>query len=243
VLTLEKLNTVMASDLCVVIGAKNGPSADNDGGLTRGQFAYEAETTGSNSTGSNNVYLLFDHMYAAMRFKIKVYGEYNDLRTIKLKSLSLQAFKTGESGDEPTAKKMDAVITLTANNTGADPITSIDFTPNGTDTGPGTFYTNEAGEELNTVAKTFQGNFMPEGVSKVKLISTYDVYDKNKSTEHPDGNLIRKDCSATNMLDLTQLFTGKAQRGYRYTINMTIQPTYLYMLSEPDLDNPTVEVE
>ena len=65
---------------------------------------------------------------------------------------------------------------------------------------------------------------------------TAEVYDKN-------GNLSRKDCSATNTLDLSQLFSGKARRGYRYTVNMIVTPTYLYMLSEPDLDNPTVKVE
>ena len=29
-------------------------------------------------------------------------------------------------------------------------------------------------------------------------------------------------------------------RGHCYSITMTVQPTYLYMLSEPDMDNPTV---
>ena len=237
VLTLEDVNTVMASDLSVIIGAKNGPNADNDGGLTRGAFRYDAKPTTGDGKGSNYVYLLFDHLYAAIRFRMRVNGDYYALRDIKLKELSMQAFTTGESGDVSTPKKIDAVITLTANTTGDDPITSkVVFTPNGTDTGSGTFYTNEAGELLTTDYKIFQGSFMPEKVNKVKLISRYDVYDKN-------GNLIRKDCSATNTLDLSQLFSGEARRGYRYTVNMIVTPTYLYMLSEPDLDNPTVKVE
>ena len=237
VLTLSDLNTVMASDLSIIIGAKNGPNADNDGGLKRGDFRYDAKPTTGDGKGSNYVYLLFDHLYAAIRFRMRVHGDYYALRDIKLKELSMQAFTTGESGDVSKPKKIDAVITLTANTTGGDPITSkVVFTPNGTDTGSGTFYTNEAGELLTTDYKIFQGSFMPENVNKVKLISRYDVYDKN-------GNLIRKDCSATNTLDLSQLFSGEARRGYRYTVNMIVTPTYLYMLSEPDLDNPTVKVE
>jgi hypothetical protein len=32
------------------------------------------------------------------------------------------------------------------------------------------------------------------------------------------------------------------QRGWKYGINMTVVPTYLYMLSEPDLENPRMVV-
>jgi len=79
---------------------------------------------------------------------------------------------------------------------------------------------------------------MPFGVTKIKLISTYDVYDKK-------GNLIRENCTATNTIDIANLFSGQTEtlRGRRYTINLTINPTYLYMLSEPDLNDPTVVVE
>ena len=51
------------------------------------------------------------------------------------------------------------------------------------------------------------------------------------------GNLIRQDCTATNKLpDLS------AVRGQRVLLNMTVNPTYLYVLSEPDLDNPTIKI-
>jgi hypothetical protein len=59
------------------------------------------------------------------------------------------------------------------------------------------------------------------------------------------GNLIRLNDEAINTIDIHELFTGqtKALRGRRYTINLTINPTYLYMLSDPDLDNPTVIID
>jgi hypothetical protein len=78
---------------------------------------------------------------------------------------------------------------------------------------------------------------MPSGITTMILTSVYDVYDKN-------GNLVRPDCEATNTMVLKDLLTEQTttQRGKRYTVNMTIQPTYLYMLSEPDLDNPTVTI-
>ena len=79
---------------------------------------------------------------------------------------------------------------------------------------------------------------MPFGVTKIKLISTYDVYDKK-------GNLTRQNCTATNTINISNLFSGQTEtlRGRRYTINLTINPTYLYMLSEPDLNDPTVEID
>ena len=85
---------------------------------------------------------------------------------------------------------------------------------------------------------------MPNGVSKLILTSTYDVYDTNITPEHPDGNLVRKDCSATNTLVLSDLFSEQTEskRGWRYKVDLTITPTYLYVMSDPDLDNPTVVV-
>ena len=76
------------------------------------------------------------------------------------------------------------------------------------------------------------------------LRTTYDVYDNNPSEGHPEGNLIRQKCVAENKIIPQQLFTNVSSlaRGYMYTINLTIEPTYLYMLSEPDLDNPAVVI-
>ena len=75
VLTLENLPTVTESDLCVIIGAKNGKDdykANEDytvTGLVPGTFEYEAQTATKESHGGNYVYLLFDHLYSAMGSK------------------------------------------------------------------------------------------------------------------------------------------------------------------------------
>lgn len=73
------------------------------------------------------------------------------------------------------------------------------------------------------------------------LHTTYDVYDKNTTTEHPEGNLIRKGCVADNAIKPRTLFgTEQLECGKQYVVKLTVAPTYLYVLSEPDLDNPTV---
>ena len=89
-------------------------------------------------------------------------------------------------------------------------------------------------------ASDFLGCFVqPDSYSNFILESTYDVYDKNVTTDAPDGNLVRKDCVAKNVIKVNASLT----RGNMMRLSLLVNPTYLYMLSEPDLDNPTVTLE
>lgn len=236
ILTLDNLPCASGSDVCVAVGAKNGRNDYRETGdysvtgLCPGDFAYTAHASGSDG-GGNYVYLLFDHLYAALRINMKVDGEYDQLRKIKLKGIKL-----GTRGEGGETKNIRATITLTANTDGSDPITSIAFVQTGSVASSGSISLPAGGEDLTTSFKTFQGYFMPEGVTSLIVTSRYDVYDTN-------NNLIRQNCEATNTIPL-DLFPYQEQfsRGTCYTVNMTIQPTYLYMLSEPDLDSPTLTI-
>lgn len=246
VMTLDNVPSVTPSDVCVVIGATNGKddykaNADYSvASLTRGNFYYQAKANRGDEAGGNYIYLLFDHLYAALSFSIRVHSDYAALRTIKLKELQVET----SAGDEPTTEKTCITITLNKTLDGSDPIESIVFTPKGAAMSAATVFASSAGELLSMTPSVYQCQFMPRGITKIKLTSTYDVYDKNPSDGHPEGNLLRKDCKATNTFSLS-LFDQQTEflRGRRYTINLTIQPTYLYVLSEPDLNSPTVTVE
>ena len=244
ILSLRDVPSVMPNDLCVVIGAKHGTDKDHDSGLRRGDFAYTAEAIsneeGHESGTGNFVFLLFDHLYSALRVNFRVQGDYNDLRTIKLKSLKLKT----QVGGTVTKDKTDITIKLKANDGSASPIEEISYTTSlsGVDNNDGIEFWSSASvsdEErtLTTDFKPFTGHFMPNGITTLVLTSKYDVYDKK-------GNLLRKDCQATNTMVLNDLLTEQTvtRRGCRYTIKMTIEPTYLYVMSEPDLDNPTVTI-
>ena len=236
-LTIKGLRTA-GYDACVTIGAKEGPDADHDNGLTAGDFKFQLKTGVS---VKNYLYLLFDHLSSALSISIKVDGTYNTLRTIKLKQLALRtATETGLM-----AEKADVEVTLNHNDMGTNPITTLTYTPTGTSgTGTPVFQTDD-GLTLTPGYKSFLSHFLPiSGVTKVVVTCTYDIYDKNVTAEHPDGNLIRKDSKATNTIrlaDIIPYFPG-VQRGWKYGINMTVVPTYLYMLSEPDLENPRMVV-
>lgn len=253
-LTIRGLRTA-GYDACVIIGAREGfctgvsPNftyydggfTDGDGGnagiydpgidtrihrLTAGDFKFNLS-----KTNSNYLFLLFDHLCSAVTISIKVDDTYNTLRTIKLKQLTLQT--ATESG--LMAEKADVVMDLKSNTSGLNPITNLNYEP----TGDGAMvYHDDDGVALTNSFKSFLSHFMPiSGVTKVVINSTYDVYDKK-------NNLVRKDCKATNTIRLSDIFLHfpGVERGWKYTINMTVKPTYLYVLSDPDLDNPTVVV-
>ena len=81
---------------------------------------------------------------------------------------------------------------------------------------------------------------MTDVADNLVLQCTYDVYDKNVTTEHLDGNLVRANCVAENKLPENRV---KAEVNQRTLLTITVNPTYLYVLSEPDLDNPTITIE
>lgn len=240
VLTIKNVSTISPNDVCVLVGAKNGkddykeePLDFEVTGLLPGQFAYHAEPMGPG--GGNYAFLLFDHVFSALRLYFNVNAEYSLLRTIKVKELRLKTY----TGFDVNQKKCDVTVKLNKTTGGVSPIEDITFTPTGGDDDDGSiFFTSTVGEELpvENDVKEFVAHFMPEGVTKLELTSTYDVYDRK-------GNLVRENSKATNTIPL-DIFSGQSEfyRGSRYTITLTVNPTYLYVLSEDELDSPTLVV-
>ena len=186
-------------------------------GLKEGQFSWYTPV------GADTYYIniLMDHLYAAVMFSIKIDAEYANLRTIKVKQMEL-------STDKGSVK---ATISLTHNDTGASPVTDVTYTPSGSSC-TAEIFNSEKGAALDkTTPLVINACFPPTLSNSLTLVTTYDVYDSK-------GNLIRQNCTATNKLPNLE-----AVRAQRVQVNMTVNPTYLYVLSEPDLDNPTIKVE
>lgn len=228
VLTFTNLPPVLAEDFSVVSGVLqvNSSNLDNEeGSLAAGNFRYDGK-----ASGSNFVCLMLDHLYSAVQFKFLVKDTYNELRTIKLKKVEMMTDDQLTYPLTVTMKDQDQVGYEVSWGTGTT--LSNDYI---------SLYTNDDGETLSTSvenATLVNGYFAPmsDVASKLKLRCTYDVYDKDVTTEHPDGNLVRENCTAVNKLSLTY---GPNQRT---KLTLTVNPTYLYVLSDPDLDNPTIVV-
>ena len=245
VLTIKNISAVTTNDVCVLVGAKNGIgngySESEDfkiSGLVPGQFAYDAQTMGAG--GGNYAFLLFDHLFSALRLNFNVNAEYAAWRTIKLKELRLKTYTTPDDETSVNTEKYNVTIKLSKTDDGTSPINDITYTSTGTADADGTaFYTSKSGRELliEPSYETFVAHFVPAQVRQIVLISTYDVYDRK-------GNLVRENCEAKNSIKLN-LFSGQTEtfRGGRYTINLTVNPTYLYVMSEDELDNPTMVIK
>lgn len=257
VLTITGLSTITPSDVCVIIGAKDGNEDGNNyneataydvSNLTAGKFDVTFNTGNTGGNAKNYIFLLFDHIYSSLRFRFTVDATYNALRTIRLTKLELIAYTSASVGG--VKSQYDATITLRTNSTGASPIVgSIGFTPTSGSSDVSYTPLYEWDRAVNTTEQpnnevilkpeketNFMGSFVPGVNTYFKLRSTYDVFDK-------EGNLIRKDCQAENTIDLREKFEiSESLNGHCYSYTIKVQPTYLYVLSEPDVDNPTVVV-
>lgn len=224
-MTIKGLPTITNQDFCIVIGVKGGKLTGNET-VTQGVFDYHAP---ENTAEGFGVSLLADHFLAAVKVKVKVGYEYNTLRTIMLKQVNLV---------RADANKVDATMPLVMNNNGTNPMTTFpQFSTVSSDTLRMAVFQSEnstppAGDSLK-VNKTidFMGYFTTDNVTKISIESIYDIYDKH-------GQLLRSNCKAVN--SLANALRGMVD-GQRKTINLTVEPTYLYMLS--DWDSPMWVVE
>lgn len=235
VLTLTDLDAVTPDDICIIVGAKGYdttlPNMEN--GL--GKFLYNTEE-------GDNLCLLIDHLFAGLKIQMRLDETYSQLRKIKLKSLTL----TPNHGNE-TVEKVTARVTIVPNNDGQNPIVpilngedvnvggSVEFLDGAKKVGahpePAVLYNGE-GKDLTTTYQPFLACFAPSSNKQYVLETHYDVYNMK-------DELVREDQTAENTLVIQQDMAS----GQIHTINITVQPTYLYVLSEPDLNNPTFTVD
>lgn len=212
-LNITGIKPVTTDDICIITGVK-----DTDSGLKEGQFSW---STPMNEVETYKISLLMDHLYAAAQFRLKIDAEYASLRTIKLKTMKLRTNKGS----------VNAAISLTHNDTGASPITDVTYTASGSSDEVIIFNDDEGVALDKTKYLTINSYFAPTLSDNLTLVSTYDVYDSK-------GNLIRQNCTAPP----NKIPNLAAVRGQRVLVNLTVNPTYVYVMSDPDLNDPTITI-
>lgn len=232
-LTFSDLPPVMAEDFSVVTGVlqlevDSEGHVIEEGSLAPGHFDYVGK-----ATGNNFVCLMLDHLYSCVCFQFLVDPTYNELRTIKLKKVELKSLKESSYPLTVTMRKTmikDDVCSVSWGQKSDFP--SNNYVP--------LFISHNDDESAlsATVPKELDGYFAPVVEQEVsnsvsnnlELKCTYDVYDKK-------GNLTRLNCEAVNKLPAMT-----AGRNKRTVLTLKVNPTYLYVLSDPDLDNPTMVI-
>jgi len=205
-LTISGMQPVTTDDICIITGVK-----ESEEGLKEGSFSWKQDIEGDDYY----IYMLLNHLYASVNFSLKVSEGYAQLRTIKLKTMTLSVNKAS----------VNAAVTLTHNTEGNVPITSVTYTSNDGSCSAEILNSAEGEKLRSTTPLNIIACFAPTMSANLTLDSTYDVYDSK-------GNLIRANCEATNKIPNLE-----ASRGQRVQLNLTVDPTYLYVMSDKDLDN------
>lgn len=225
VLTLTGLNAVTPDDICIVVGAQGygneTGNKDFPASMALGKFDYH-------TNDGDNLFLLIDHLYAGMEFQMSLGERYSELRKIKLTSVKLTPVP--ETGSTTVVKTIKATVTIVANADGINPISSSFETETGTDPVPAVLHIEE-NMFLETTPKKLLACMAPSTNKNYQLETTYNVYDKK-------DNLIRENQKAVNKITIGDLHSGQI-----HTVKLKVEPTYLYVMSEEDLDNPTFRVE
>ena len=220
-LVLSGLSSVSKADVCVVTGVQDVPTPTTPTDLNLGRFRYVGKPTGQNYVG-----LLLEHIYSAVDFRLQVNATYYALRRIKLKKLTLKSTAMGS---------VEVAVTLRANETGTDPISAVRWTPLSGSTGATVvLYEDAEGRDLTTEPCLIQGYMSPQVSNRLTVECEYDVYDIK-------GNLVREGCTAENYLGTK--VSSSLQRGQKSVVTLIVNPTFLYQLSDADLDNPTMVVD
>lgn len=227
-LTIPQMLTVSDKDVCVITGVKDHPlDTSNDEKVLSGVFDYTANSVEGFGYG---VSLLAEHIYSAVEiwFKMNANVAYNDLRTIKLKQVLLKNAQMAVV-NATIPLTMGSLETPVPNPVGEITMTKVESTV----VAETTLFSSDAGEELKTadgseikVPGYFTLGNDDNNTSELVIESVYDVYDKDV--------LVREDCHAVNKING---LVGSLKRGEKKIIKITVNPTYLYVLTDDDSGN------
>ena len=225
-LTISDVEPVATSgsDPLVIVGVQGVIDPSTDWAVTEGNFGY----MGVKVNGKDNVHLLLDHLYSALTFNFSIDADYAKLRTIKLKKVSLKSNIT---------KKLNLTVNLAS---GANPITSVTAEQSTSSANSLVeVFTDQDGIDISQAWPTNKqistGCFAADFASDLSIECEYDVYDKAST---PQKLATRK---AVNSLSAIMEASPMA-RGQIKNITLKVVPTYLYILSDNDLDNPTIKI-
>ena len=239
-MAFTNLNPVSKEDFMVIVGVGRTANAGTDDDVTLNNHSYEGKD--GTQGNENNLVLMVDHMYAGVDFQFKLDEQYSQLRTIKISKITLST---------PSTNYLNGSVTFTPTTTGN--VTNYSMSePVYTEVTPQS--PTDIPEEVNIVLNpplTLTTDYQPvhgylvpvdqnklvNGRYELSMTTEYEVYDKGT----PEVFLSAR--SATNAVTLSPP-DGQTSlnRGTKYVLQSIVAPTYLYQLSDNDLNNPTISI-
>ena len=208
VLHIQQMPPIATQDYCIVAGVRQAVDESDKTPAVRGAFSFDYD-----SRRENYINLLVDHLYSHLIFNMKVGEDYNAVRTIKIKRMKLLVTDISSYNVDVTLTKGVGISSVAHNSTA----------------GTGTHEMTIRDEELTlttTSTTVCSGYVIPATTlfDKLSLEIVYDIYDKK-------GNMISPERTATNNLAYP---LEDLERGEERTLLVTIDPSYLYDLSQQD---------
>ena len=216
---LSGIQPISPEDICIVTGVRVHETSALP---LRGTFEFEYKNSDYNDVTVLN--LLLEHMLGHVDFKFKIGSRYSQLRKIKVKSLTIKT--TSKSS-------IAATINLPANT---EDVVTISYTAEGTDqTYTTTLLANtDTPKELTTTGVSVSSGInvaVGTGLSENFILeSQYEVYDLK-------NNLLSTRTASNNLSGALPVM------GQKKEVVLTVEPTYLYQLSDDDLNNPEVTIQ
>ena len=207
VLHIQQLPPIDEQDYCIVTGVRQVEDPSDETAAERGAFSFDYD-----SKRENYINLFLDHLYSHIIFRMKVGDDYDAVRTIKIKRMKLQVTDISHYNVDVTLTKNVGISNVAHHGT----------------TGTGTRELTMRDEELTlTTTSTIvcSGYIIPATslFNKLSLVIEYDIYDKK-------GSKIAER-TATNSLARP---LDELMRGEERTLQINIDPSYLYDLSQND---------
>lgn len=208
--------------------ASVGSARSTASSVTDGSFEVDVDKVGQ----EEKINFRMNHLLAKLNLRFYLPKPYADKRKIRVTQVTL-------SGGQGVADRYD--ITCSYDVNGALTTT---YTPmQGASTSGNTYPYKDSDGLLLTTTKQLFGTyyFVPDAVNRsssnlMTLTVTYNVYDKN-------DNLTREHQTATNARIALHKVNNVAQAtqvAHEYTANVKVVPSYLYVLSDGDMQNPYI---
>lgn len=210
--------------LASVGAAKSNGSSSS---VADGSFEVDVDQVGK----EEKINFRMNHLLAKLNLQFYLPKPYADKRKIKVTQVTL-------SGGQSVANRYDITCSYDANGA----LTTTYAPMQGASTSGNTYpYKNVDGLPLTTGKQLFGTYyFVPDAVNcssnLMTLTVTYNVYDKN-------DNLTREHQTATNARIALHKVNNVAQAtqvAHAYTVSVQVVPSYLYVLSDGDMQNPYI---
>lgn len=227
-LSFSNLPAMTADDICIVVGVQRVTAATSTANVTEGNYSY---LSGINTT--NYVNLLMAHLFTGLEVKFKLDADYAKLRSIHLKEVTLGYSYYNSVNATVNVRKGQGIGTPVFSPTGESSARTFELLTS-TDEEVVLDKTTTTSPTAVSLKQAYCAPCL--GNTPITITTTYDVYDKK-------GQKVRGGQTSVNRLSTSWTEETPAAPGRKKTFSLTVKPTYLYILSDNDLDNPVIEIE